>query len=243
MTNKQKILLTGVSSGIGRAIAASILEKPENTLLGLARRAKDVFSQFPNYHAIKADFSKPAELESLFKNMSMDHPDINILILSAGVGKFGELEQLSLKDFQNLLNVNFLSQAMLIKYFIKTIKKNQGKIIVVGSESALAGAKKGSAYCASKFAMRGFIQCVRQETRQSGVSVSLVNPGLVNTEFFDSLQFAPHSDPGSSLHVEHLVSLINQLIALPNACVVEEVQIQPVMARVISQNQKINRNI
>jgi short-subunit dehydrogenase len=233
-----KILVTGVSSGIGYALSERVLNKNNHAVIGLARRADQVFQHYENYTGVTADFAKPAILESLFKILAKNNPDIKTIILSAGAGKFGEIEQLSFDDFQKLININFLSQALLVKHLMPVIKKNSGKILVIGSESALSGARKGSAYCASKFAMRGFVQCIRQELRQSGASVSLINPGLVNTDFFNDLDFSPHPDLGSSININEITHILNHLIEVPNTCVVEELQIQPLMSRVALKKNK-----
>ena len=108
------------------------------------------------------------------------------MISCCGYGHFAELEQFSFAAMQKMMNVNFLSQALLVKTFIADLKKRQNaKIIFIGSECSLSGQKKGSMYCASKFALRGFSQSLRQECRGSNVAVSLINPGMVDTAFFD----------------------------------------------------------
>ena len=62
--------------------------------------------------------------------------------------------------------------------------EKHGHIIVLGSEAALRGAKKGSIYAASKFALRGFLQALREEVSSSGIRITLINPGMVRTTFF-----------------------------------------------------------
>ena len=68
------------------------------------------------------------------------------------------------------------------------LKRNgNSRVIYMGSEAALRGAKRGSLYCAAKFGLRGFAQSLRQECASSGVHVSIINPGMVNTPWFDRL--------------------------------------------------------
>ena len=117
------------------------------------------------------------------------------------------MEQFSLNQIRDLVNVNFIGQALLIKTFLPSMKKQQnGKIILMGSESALSGARQGTIYCATKFALRGFAQSLREECQSAGIGVTLINPGLVRTPFFDTLDFNPGSDPQNALEVHDIGS-------------------------------------
>ena len=70
-------------------------------------------------------------------------------------------------------------------------KQKKGKIIFIGSDSALQGGKQGSIYSVAKFGLRGFSQALRDECAKSKVHISIVNPGMVRTDFFDELSFSP----------------------------------------------------
>jgi short-subunit dehydrogenase len=98
------------------------------------------------------------------------------------------------------MNLNFVSQSFLAKEFLPALKRKAlADLIFIGSEAALAGSRKGSIYCASKFALRGFSQSLRDECAKSSVRVSLINPGMVKTDFFQSLTFEPGEENSSRL--------------------------------------------
>lgn len=222
-----KILISGSSSGIGRAITEKLLDQG-HTVVGLARNHQKFQPAVERYIPYSVDFSKTKELPHGLNQIYRNHPLIDIIICSAGYGQFGELEQFSYTDMQRLMDVNFLSQAMLIKTWLPTMKKqNSGKVIVVGSEAALQGTSKGSLYCASKFALRGFCQSLRAECKRSSIAVSLINPGFVQTPFFNTLSFKPGDDPSHAISTTQLVKTIQFILETPSECVIEEINLQP----------------
>lgn len=219
------ILIAGSSSGIGRAIAEKVLQE-NNRVIGLARHRQTFAHDY--YITYKIDFSKINELETHFKTISQEHAKIDALICSVGFGDFAFVEQFSVQRMQHLLNVNFLSQAILIKTFLPKFKRQgYGKIILIGSECALEGQKQGAMYCASKFALRGFAQSLRKECVANNVAVTLINPGFVATPFFEALEFAPAEGEEFSIQAEQIASLISTIMNEKNNCVYEEINLQP----------------
>lgn len=223
----KKIIISGSSSGIGRAITLSLLALGYQ-VIGLARDHQKFNPNNPAYFPYVVDFSDIKNTEQMLKLVQSQHPDIEVLIGNAGFGRFGSLEQFSIEQIVELVQVNFLGQVLLVRQFLPALKRRKtGKIILMGSEAGLAGARQGSIYCATKFALRGFAQSLRQECSASGVGVTLVNPGFVNTPFFDSLDFAPGTDPENALQPEDVAATIVQLLAAENRYVIEEINIQP----------------
>lgn len=221
-----KILIAGSSSGIGRAIAESLLLQ-HHQVIGLARH-HDKFNPSGDYQTYSIDFSKINTLEDQFKQIQKTHPDMSALVCSVGYGEFVELEQFSVAKMQNILNVNFLSQAILVKTFLPAFKKQQsGKIILIGSECALSGQKKGTLYCASKFALRGFAQSLRKECSSNNVTVTIINPGMVNTPFFDELNFQPAEGEDHAIQPEQISNVVSMILFEKNNCVFEEINLQP----------------
>jgi len=228
------ILISGSSSGIGRAIAEKLLTQGHH-VLGLARQHKKFQPDNPNYNPFTVDFSKLNTLEKELKLIQKQQPDVQSIICCAGYGHFTELEQFSFQQMQDIMNVNFLSQALLIKTFLSNMKKkSNSKIIIMGSECALEGYKKGSLYCASKFALRGFAQSLRKECASAKIAVTLINPGLVETPFFQSLQFKPGNAADNAIRAEQIADTVDLLMQSDNHCVYEEITIQP-MNKVIQR--------
>ena len=94
---------------------------------------------------------------------------VRALVNNAGIGRMGFLEQLSVRDIRLVVDTNFLSHAIVTRAFLPLLKRQgSGDIVFIGSESALSGGRQGSIYCASKFAIRGFAQSLREECGKSG---------------------------------------------------------------------------
>lgn len=230
-----KILITGSSSGIGRAICEKMLAA-NHTIIGLARFHDKFSPQNENYLTYSIDFSLLNHLEENLKKIIEKHPDIDAIVCSSGYGEFAELEQFSFKKMQKLMNVNFLSQALLVKLILPKMKKNKkGQIILIGSECSLEGQKKGSIYCASKFALRGFSQSIRKECVSSSISVTLINPGMVDTPFFDHLSFAPAEGEEYSIDPKQIADMVSLILSKEDSCVYEEINLQPMKKNIISR--------
>lgn len=223
----KKIIISGSSSGIGRAITLKLLAL-NYQVIGLARNHQKFAPENPNYFTYSLDFTDIKNTERILKTICKEHPDVEAIIGNAGYGRFGALEQFSTEQICDLLNVNFLGQVLLVKTFLPLFKRRKNaKIIFMGSEAALAGAKQGSIYCAAKFALRGFAQSLRAECRHAGIAVSLINPGFVNTPFFDDLHFAPGDAPENAIQPEDIAETVAHLLQLDNRCVIEEINLQP----------------
>lgn len=224
----KQVVLTGSTSGIGRAIAEHLLAQGIE-VIGVARDHSKVAAFDAGYYAHAIDLAEQKGLESKFKAIRATYADIDTLICCSGYGRFVELEQFSYTEMDKMLRVNFLSQALLVKILLPQLKQqSNAKIIFMGSEAALTGQKKGSMYCASKFALRGFAQSLRQECRTSDVAVSIVNPGMVDTAFFDTLNFKPGSEKQHSIGVWQIVDIVDMILNMKNNCVLDEVNCQPI---------------
>ena len=97
----------------------------------------------------------------------------------------------------------------------------------MGSEAALRGAQQGSLYCASKFALRGFAQALREECTSSTVRVSLVNPGAVRTPFFEALDFEPGTEAENAIEPGDVADAIVQILQMRPGTVVDEINLSP----------------
>ncbi len=219
----KQALITGASSGIGYA-TAKILHQRGWQVSGVARGFDRHDASFMQCHTL--DLSDTKNLPAALQSMEMALPDC--LVLNAGRGLFGGLEQMSYQQIEELISLNLVSQLFVVKHFLAKFKKHGGKdIVLVGSEAALQGAKQGSVYAASKFALRGFAQSLRADCANSDVRVMLINPGPTSTEFFDVLHFEPQPGADFSLDAKQVGAAIAHAIELPRNTVQEEIVLQP----------------
>jgi NADP-dependent 3-hydroxy acid dehydrogenase YdfG len=106
-------------------------------------------------------------------------------------------------------------------------RKPRSDLIYIGSEAALKGSRKGAVYCASKFALRGFTQALREECSKSNVRVCLINPGMVRTAFFDTLAFAPGDDVSNALAPEDVAQTVLYVLGSSANMTVDEINLNP----------------
>ena len=166
-------LVTGGSSGIGRAIAETLAKS--GARVAITGRDKKRLTEAAS--AIKAlpiqgDVSKEADVERIYREVLKEYGDLDILVNNAGFGVFKNLVDLDLASFEAVFATN-VTGAMLMgreaaKHFIK---RQRGNIVNIASTAGLRGAAGGTAYYASKFALRGMTECWRAELRKYNVRV------------------------------------------------------------------------
>ncbi|MCZ6795808.1 MAG: SDR family NAD(P)-dependent oxidoreductase, partial [Planctomycetota bacterium] len=101
-----------------------------------------------------------------------------------------------------------------------------------------AGKRQGAVYCASKFALRGFAQALREECAASGVRVTIVNPGMVRTGFFDDLDFAPGEEPANYVLPEDVAEVVAAVLSMRRETVVDEINLSPLKKVVRFRSEK-----
>ncbi len=235
MSEQKNILITGATSGIGRATSRQLLRQGHH-IIAVGRD----FSKFDDEHTrltkIVIDFSDIKTLPEKLKTLSKQHSNIDTIICCAGQGQFGSLEEFSYLQIQALMDVNFTSQAFVVRAFLPGLKRlKRGDLIFMGSESALSGGRRGAIYCASKFALRGMAQALREECARSQVRITVINPGMVKTEFFNELSFAPGDNELNYIEPEDVADTVSMVIHARPGTVFDEINLSP-LKKVIQFN-------
>lgn len=227
MNSSRTFLISGARGGIGNAICQQLLEQGHH-IIALTRSHEQLFTESGRCTTVQIDLADTRHLPAQLHDLAKQHPNIDGLILCAGKGQFGGLEEFSYEQIQQLMDLNFLSQAWLTRAFLPTLKrKQQGDVIFIGSEAALTGSRKGSIYCASKFALRGFSQALRDECAKSGIRVTLINPGMVKTDFFDELSFKHGEDESNYILPDDVAEAVSMVINLRGNTVIDEINLSP----------------
>lgn len=235
-------LITGSSSGIGAASANRLLQAGY-TVLGLSRTAAESTpdnSQSSPGRLINTacDVTDTQQLQRVVTELCSQHP-IDSIVCNAGIGRFGSLEEFSISQINDLLSINLLSQIHLCRMVLPTLKnRDRSNIVFIGSESALTGGRYGAVYSAAKFGLRGFAQSLRHECANSNCHIGIVNPGMVRSEFFASLDFEPGEAADNALHSEDVANAVLHLLESPDHAVIDEININP-LKRVVKK--KSNR--
>ena len=224
---KRTFLVTGASSGIGKKIAEDLLIQGHQ-VIGVSRDCQQFEYTHSQFVSVEIDL---ADLKSLAKKtlaLQKKYPEIEGVIFAAGYGQFASLEEFSYSQIERLMNVNFTSNVFLTRALLPKLKqKKRADLIYIGSEAALEGSRKGTIYCASKFALRGFTQALRDECAKSQLKVSLINPGMVKSDFFKELTFEPGEKCGQHLLPEDVSAAVSYILNSNPHGVIDELNINP----------------
>jgi 3-oxoacyl-[acyl-carrier protein] reductase len=178
-------LITGGSTGIGRSIAQMLAASGARVAItgrdkGRLAEAAQGLGAFP----IQADVSNEADVERTYREVLAKFGDLDILVNNAGIGLFKNLVDFDRASFDAVFSTNVTGAMLMAREAARLfIKRNRGNIINISSTAGLRGAPNGTAYYASKFALRGMTECWRAELRKHNVRVMLVNPSEVLTNF------------------------------------------------------------
>lgn len=202
-----KILLTGASSGIGKAIKETLTD---HEIITLCRNCDK-----------KIDFN---DINSL-KDLKFE--DVHGIIHNAGTGYFGQFEDIGIDKIEKMINVNFLAPMILTKNHLKDIKKNRGFIINISSTSAIHPARQGVVYGATKAALRHFGTSLFEEVRKSGVKVCTILPDMTLTNFHKNTYFKPSAEELAHIKPEDIAKIVKDIIEAPKNIVMHEVIVKP----------------
>lgn len=177
------VLVTGASSGIGKATAIYLAQNGYK-VYGAARRMEKL--QELRDHGIKPvalDVSKDESIVTCIAEILNEAGSIDVLINNAGLGSYGALEDVPIAEAKNQLEINLFGAARLIQLVLPQMRKNKhGKIVNISSVGGKVGLPLGVWYHASKFALEGLSDSLRNEVRQFGVDVIVVEPGGTRSE-------------------------------------------------------------
>lgn len=202
LKNKAAIV-TGASRGIGRSITRALLDKGA-TVAGWSRSEPEDFSH-KNFHYIKADLTQQDSVQQAYQQTADalgEH--ISILINNAGVGYKGDLDEMPPDKWRYLFDLNVHGIFYVSRLVIPQMKTRQeGHIINISSGAGTNGIAGMSCYSATKHAVVGISRSLHQELRDSGIKVTCLSPGSVDTGFSDSEKnkLQPDDLAQSALHI------------------------------------------
>lgn len=227
-------VVTGGSSGIGRAVARSLgragcrvaicgrtPETLEEAAASLAREGFEVLS-------VPADVSRPEDVEELAERVVDELGPPDVLVNNAGLARFGDLEELSPEDFDTVFGVNVRGVFLCSRAFVPAMKeRGDGVVVNVASLAGKNAFPGGTVYAASKHAVMGMSKSMMLELREHGIRVITVCPGSVNTRFFDETDFFD-PDRDAIVQPEDVGELVREAVRLSDRGTVSEVEIRPV---------------
>jgi NADP-dependent 3-hydroxy acid dehydrogenase YdfG len=232
---EQVAVVTGASSGIGKAIALglaaegaalALVARNVESLTQVATSARTSAQRVENYCA---DLGSDADVRALSEGIKRDFGRVNVLVHSAGVISFGNLEQASLDDLDWLYRVNVRAPYALTQQLLPLLKANRGQIVFINSSAGLNARGGAGQYAATKHALKAIADSLRDEVNADGVRVLSVFVGRTATP----MQQGVHMNEGRAYEPERLLqpedvaaTVINAL-SLPRTAEVTDIHIRP----------------
>ena len=195
--NGSAAAVTGAASGIGRALAIELAARgcdlaiADRDEAGLAATAAELATSGRKVTTHKVDVSDPAQIQAFAEAAAAAHPGLNIVINNAGVALLGQFNEIDQAQFEWLMNINFWGVVHGTRAFLPHLERQPAAHIVnISSIFGIIAPSGQTAYCASKFAVRGFSESLRHEfwLNTSPVQLTVVHPGGIKTNIVRNMR-------------------------------------------------------
>jgi 3-oxoacyl-[acyl-carrier protein] reductase len=231
------IIITGASKGIGFQIARTIaLTNEETHAIGICSRNADELanaeSELKKNSSKHQFFSKVCDVSSendvaefvlLFEEK---FGAVDALVNNAGFGIFKPILELSKQEFESVIATNTRGPFLFTKAVLPAMRsKKSGTIVTISSLAGKSGFKSGAAYCASKFAVRGMMQCLFLEVRSDNIRFVTINPGSVDTEFYSMHNSGLKSM--KTLTPQDVADCVEMVLLLPQNADISDIDVRP----------------
>mgnify|MGYP001324727773 CR=1 FL=1 len=194
-------LVTGCSSGIGLETAISLARGGHFTYATMRdvkkseKLNKIVNDQGLPVKILELDVDDKESVDNAITQVMEEKGRIDTLVNNAGWGMWGTVENVSIEEFKQQFETNFFSIIRMIHKIAPVMRKQKsGNIVNVSSVAGRIGFPVSPAYISSKFALEGLSECLRFELGPFGINVIIIEPGVIKTNFFDSMKMAEKSD-------------------------------------------------
>ncbi len=187
--SEQVVLITGASSGIGRAVAIELAKR--GVSLGLLARRADMLDELASEvekaggraTVLAADVTDAAAVQFASNRLREQYGRIDIMLANAGIAQSTDVKDLRADEVASLININVLGAVNAVTAVLpQMIERKSGHLAVISSLAGYRGLPKSAAYCASKAAVSAFFESLRIDLKDAGVAVTIIHPGFIKTE-------------------------------------------------------------
>ena len=226
------VLITGASSGIGLATALR-LAKETYCVYGIGRTFDDTLSYPENFYRFSCDITDTKALTNTLQDIRalLPEPSPDIIIHSAGIGRYGLQETLAPDDLQALLRTNLEAPILITTEFLGFMKqRKRGHIIFISSVTAKKSNTYGAAYGATKAGLLSFANSLFDEVRKNNVKITTLLPDMTQTKLYRNADFT--ADETACLFSEDIADTISYILSCGEHLNVTELTIQPQKHRI-----------
>jgi NADP-dependent 3-hydroxy acid dehydrogenase YdfG len=228
-------VVSGASSGIGKAIALSLAGQGAEVCLVARRRelledvAKQIHALGSRGYACPADLTKDEEIRSLGERFEKDFGHVNILVLCGGAILHGLLEKASLSDFDLMYRSNVRGHYLMIQTMLPLLRKAAGQIVFINSSAGLRSPATTGQFSATQHAFRSIADSLREEVNALGIRVLSVYPGRTATPRVAKLfeKEGRAYQPDLLMQPEDVAEMVTHSLRLPRTAEVTDISIRP----------------
>lgn len=233
--NNKVALITGGTKGIGFGTAKALMAQGIHVAVtsrsaSAAKETAEELTKLCSTEAkaigIKADVRELDSQEEAVKQVTDTFGQLDIVIANAGLGHFGSIEDISSKQWHEVIDTNLTGVFNSIKASVEALKKTKGYFITISSLAGTNFFAGGSAYNASKFGVTGFTQAVMLDLRQYGIKVSTIMPGSVATHFNGN---DPSDKDAWKIQIEDIGELVVDLIKMNPRTLPSKIEVRPTL--------------
>jgi NADP-dependent 3-hydroxy acid dehydrogenase YdfG len=240
--SEKVVVIMGASSGIGAATAKLLASQGKKVTIAARRmsRLEEIQKDYPeNIFAVEADVTKKDEVQNVIDKTVEKFGRIDVLFNNAGIMPVNNLDQLAHDEWENMLNINVKGVLNGIAAALPVMKKQQsGHVISTSSVLGYEVLPGYAAYSGTKYAVRAIMEGLRQEEHQNNIKTTIIAPGSVKTELFDSINNDEvrnglkdaMKQPGSemmALNPDEIAQAVAFVIDTPKNMAVNEMVIRP----------------
>ncbi len=233
--SKQAALVTGGSKGIGYGVAEALVELGHDVAV-TARTESEVKSAAEKLNetgpgkaiGLVCDVRDLAAQRAVVERVLDAFGRLTCVVANAGVGKFGNVAELSEQDWNDTIDINLTGVFYTVKASLEALKASQGFLVTIASLAGTNFFRGGAAYNASKFGLVGFTQAVMLDVREAGVRVSTIMPGSVATHFAGH---TPSDEDAWKIQPEDVGQLVVDLLRMPARTLPSKVEVRPAQTK------------
>lgn len=224
----KKAVVTGASSGIGKAITERLLSMGYE-VYGIGRVFAEK-TENKEYHRIVCDLLDEKQLDELVRTLPVN--EISLLVNNAGAAYYGMHEELNPAKIRIMTRTDLEVPMILCQKFLRALKKNRGTILNIASVTANQVNTHGATYGAAKAGLLSFGRSLFEENRKYGIRVVTLLPDMTGTNLYRNADFQPSDEPGTYLLAEDIADAAAYILSCREDIVITEMTIRPQLHRI-----------